>query len=40
MQEEYLKFKKLLEYFVSHLNWVENKQSTFIGYGKYIEQEA
>jgi len=37
MQEEYLKFKKLLEYFVSHLDWIQNKQSSFIGYDKYIK---
>lgn len=40
MQEEHLKFKKLLEYFVSHLDWVENRQITFIGYSKYIKQYA
>lgn len=37
MQEEYLKFKRLLEYFVSHLDWIQNKQSSFIGYDKYIK---
>ncbi|MFM9989240.1 AAA family ATPase [Flavobacterium sp.] len=37
MQEEYIKFKKLLEYFVSHLEWIQNKQSTFVGYDKYIK---
>lgn len=37
MQEEYLKFKRLLEYFVSHLEWIQNKQSSFIGYDKYIK---
>lgn len=37
MQEEYIKFKKLLEYFVSHLEWIENKSNTFVGYDKYIK---
>lgn len=37
MQEEYIKFKKLLEYFVSHLEWIQNKQSTFIGYDNYVK---
>lgn len=31
------KFKKLLEYFVSHLEWCENKDINFIGYEKYIK---
>lgn len=38
MQEEYIKFKRLLEYFVSHLDWIQNKQSSFIGYDKYIKR--
>jgi hypothetical protein len=37
MQEEIIKFKKILEYFVSHLEWIENKRNTFVGYDKYIK---
>lgn len=37
MQEEYIKFKKLLEYFVSHLEWVQNKNSDSIDYVTYIK---
>lgn len=36
-ETEFIRFKKLLEYFVSHLDWIQNKQSTFIGYDKYIK---
>lgn len=37
MQEEYLKFKKLLEYFVSHLEWNQNKTAIGQGYHTYIK---
>ncbi|GET44987.1 McrB family protein [Capnocytophaga felis] len=35
--EEIDKFKKLLEYFVSHLEWCQNEDVNFIGYEKYIK---
>ncbi len=31
------RFKSLLEYFISHLEWCENQDSKFIGYEKYIK---
>ena len=34
---EYLKFKKLLEYFVSHLEWMNTKDTLNRGYANYIE---
>lgn len=34
---EYLKFKKLLEYFVAHLEWVVNENTDNRGYEMYIE---
>lgn len=34
---EYQKFKNLLEYFVSHLEWCENNDTLFEGYDKYIK---
>jgi len=37
MQSEYLQFKKLLEYYVTHLEWIENKDETIVGYDKYIK---
>lgn len=35
--KDFLNFKKLLEYFISHLEWIVNNDSSFIGYQKYIE---
>lgn len=35
--EEKDKFKNLLEYFVTHLEWCQNKDVNFIGYKKYIK---
>ena len=35
--EKYENFKSLLEYFVSHLEWIVNKDSDFVGYASYIE---
>ncbi|MFP9117696.1 AAA family ATPase [Flavobacterium sp. RNTU_13] len=35
---EYDNFKKLLEYFVSHLEWIENKVKVENGYSVYIEK--
>ncbi len=32
-----VKFKKLLEYFVAHLEWKVNKDRNFAGFSKYIE---
>ena len=38
MQEDnYKRFKCLLEYFVSHLEWVVNEDSNHPGYKNYIE---
>lgn len=34
--EDYLRFKKLLEYFVTHLEWVVNLDDTSRGYEEYI----
>lgn len=34
---EYEKFKKLLEYFVAHLEWCVNEDDNHIGYSKYIK---
>jgi hypothetical protein len=34
---EYEKFKKLLEYFVAHLEWCVNKDENHIGYIQYIK---
>lgn len=31
------KFKCLLEYFVAHLDWLQNQNKNFIGYEKYIK---
>ncbi|MDD2961104.1 MAG: AAA family ATPase [Muribaculaceae bacterium] len=31
------RYKCLLEYFVSHLDWVQNNDPTFVGYNKYIK---
>lgn len=33
---EYLNFKFLLEYFVSHLEWIVNNDTSYVGYKKYI----
>ena len=35
--DNHLRFKHLLEYFISHLEWCVNKDETFIGYHKYIQ---
>lgn len=35
--ENIIKFKSLLEYFVSHLEWVVNENSSIIGYSRYIK---
>ena len=35
--DNYQKFKALLEYFVSHLEWVTNNDKNHIGYNKYIK---
>jgi len=35
--DKYSHFKHLLEYFVSHLEWCENKNPSFIGYNNYIK---
>lgn len=34
---EYLQFKKLLEYFVAHLNWLQTKDQSSNGYNQYIK---
>jgi len=34
--EELINFKKLLEYFVSHLEWIETNDENIKGYDKYI----
>ncbi|MFK8283848.1 McrB family protein [Capnocytophaga canis] len=34
---EIVKFKHLLEYFVTHLEWCQNEDVNFIGYEKYIK---
>ena len=31
------KFKHLLEYFVSHLEWIVNKDQSHVGYATYIQ---
>lgn len=36
-ENDYLNFKYLLEYFVSHLEWIVHNDTSFIGYKKYIE---
>lgn len=36
-EKDYLNFKILLEYYVSHLEWVTNNDTKHIGYLKYIE---
>ncbi|MFI3262927.1 MAG: AAA family ATPase [Rikenellaceae bacterium] len=36
-QEQYIKFKKLLEYFVSHIEYIQNKNTDSKGYSEYIE---
>ena len=36
-EDNYIKFKHLLEYFVSHLEWCKNNDTSFIGYDKYIK---
>ena len=36
-EEKYIYFKHLLEYFISHLEWCNNSDTSFIGYDKYIK---
>ena len=36
-EDKYTNFKHLLEYFVSHLEWCNNGDTSFIGYDKYIK---
>ena len=38
MDNEYKNFKCILEYFVSHLEYVQNQDTDFIGYNKYIKE--
>lgn len=38
--DNYQKFKYLLEYFVSHLEWITNHDVNHIGYKRYIENIA
>ena len=33
---EYIQFKHLLEYFVSHLEWAVNQNPSHVGYQTYI----
>lgn len=35
--DKYIRFKHLLEYFVSHLEWCNNNDENFIGYNSYIK---
>lgn len=35
--DKYDKFKHLLEYFVSHLEWIVNRDKSHIGYAQYIK---
>src|SRR5690606_2982903 len=37
MKAEYIHFKKLLEYFVTHLEWLVTKNVNNRGYGEYIK---
>ena len=34
--DKYLQFKCVLEYFVAHLEWVQNRDTSGIGYSQYI----
>lgn len=36
-EDKYINFKHLLEYFVSHLEWCNNSDTSFIGYNQYIK---
>ncbi len=36
-ENKYINFKHLLEYFVSHLEWCNNNDTSFIGYNTYIK---
>ena len=36
-KDKYINFKHLLEYFVSHLEWCNNGDTSFIGYDNYIK---
>ena len=35
--EEYKQFKKLLEYFVAHLEWINSENKNSKGYDEYIK---
>ena len=37
IEDKYINFKHLLEYFVSHLEWCNNDDTNFVGYDKYIK---
>lgn len=37
VSEEYVNFKCMLEYFVSHLEYIQNEDTTYVGYEKYIK---
>ena len=37
VNEEYVNFKCMLEYFVSHLEYIQNEDTTYVGYEKYIK---
>ena len=36
-ENKYINFKRLLEYFVSHLEWCNNGDTSLMGYDKYIK---
>lgn len=37
LNEEYVNFKCMLEYFVSHLEYIQNEDTSYVGYEKYIK---
>jgi hypothetical protein len=37
VSKEYVNFKCMLEYFVSHLEYIQNEDTTYVGYEKYIK---
>lgn len=37
VNEEYVNFKSMLEYFVSHLEYIQNEDTSYVGYEKYIK---
>lgn len=37
MEDYYYRYKCLLEYFVTHLEYVQTKSENIVGYKKYIE---